>query len=203
MSRLPERAESDGILVRRWLVSDAEQQHQAIVESAEHLRPWMSWMADEPKPLDARRAMIARWEHEWFEGGDVFMAVLVDGNVAGSSGLHRRRGPTTLEIGYWTHVSFLRQGLATEVASMLTDTAFCVPEITHVEIHHDKANIASSGVPKRLGYDYVGEQPDDAGAPAETGVDCIWRIERDQWTRRSRRTRYRARRGSPSPKSSE
>jgi hypothetical protein len=34
---------------------------------------------------------------------------------------------------------------------MLTNAAFTVPEITQVEIHHDKANVASAGVPRSLG----------------------------------------------------
>lgn len=186
MSRLPERIEGDGVLLRRWLVSDAERQHHAIVESAEHLRPWMSWMADEPQTLASRGAMLARWEQDWGEGGDVLLGVFVGGVVAGSCGLHRRRGPRTLEIGYWTHLSFVRRGLATKVAARLTEAAFAVPGITCVEIHHDKANVASSGVPRRLGYRYVGEHPDAAAAPAELGIDCVWRVERDLWNRRAR-----------------
>jgi ribosomal-protein-serine acetyltransferase len=187
MSRLPERVEGDGLLLRRWLVSDAERQHQAIIESAAHLRPWMSWMAGEPLELEARRAMIRRWEQEWADGGDVYLAVFVDGEVAGSAGLHRRRGSDTLEIGYWTHVSRLRQGIATKVAALLTDSALAVAGVARVEIRHDKANVASSGVPRRLGYRYEGEQVDGIQAPAEMGVECIWSIDRDAWAGRGKR----------------
>ncbi len=181
MGRLPERIETDQLLIRRWLVSDAEPQHRAIVESADHLRPWMAWMRDEPQTLEQRRAMIARWEREWSQGGDAYLGVFVDGRVAGSCGLHRRRGPGVLELGYWIHSAFLRRGLAAAVAGLLTDAAFSVPEIARVEIHHDKANTASAGVPKRLGYRLVAENPDDVAAPAELGVDCVWSIERADW----------------------
>jgi RimJ/RimL family protein N-acetyltransferase len=178
---LPERIEGDGVLIRRWLVADAEAMERALAESAEHLRPWMEFMAEEPLTIEQRGGMLADWEAEWSEGGDVRHAVLVGKNVAGSCGLHRRRGPQTLEIGYWIHPSFTRQGLATTVARLLTDAAFTVPEITAVEIHHDKANIASAGVPRRLGFQFVGEEPDRAAAPAEVGVDCAWRVERGEW----------------------
>jgi ribosomal-protein-serine acetyltransferase len=181
VTQLPERIDGEEIVVRRWLVRDAESQHLAITESVEHLRPWMPWMADEPQPLQQRRAMLARWDEEWAAGGDAYYAVLVGGVVAGSCGLHRRLGPDALEIGFWIHPSFTRQGLATRVAAMLTGAAFSLPEISRVEIHHDRANAASSGVPRRLGYEFVGERPDDATAPANTGVECVWRMTRSRW----------------------
>jgi RimJ/RimL family protein N-acetyltransferase len=120
------------------------------------------------------------------DGGDALLGVFVDGAVAGSCGLHRRRGPDVLEIGYWIHVSFVRRWLATRVAALLTDAALATPGIRYVEIHHDKANVASSGVPRRLGFRLVGEGPDEAAASAELGIDCVWRIDSDQWRASSR-----------------
>jgi len=72
-------------------------------------------------------------------------------------------------------------GLATEVARCLTDAAFDVPGITFVEIHHDRANVASANVARRLGYAYCGERPDRVSAPGEEGVDCAWRMEIASW----------------------
>src|SRR2546421_3255934 len=182
MTRLPERMGTGDLLIRRWLVSDAEALERAIVDSAHHLRPWMGWMAEEPQTLEERRALIARWEKEWAQGGDAYLGVFVAGEVSGSCGLHRRRGPDVLEIGYWTHRALVRKGLATAVAGLLTNAAFTVPEITQVEIHHDKANVASAGVPRSLGYRLIGERPDRAAAPDEVGIDCVWRVERAGWS---------------------
>jgi ribosomal-protein-serine acetyltransferase len=183
MVRLPERIEIGGLLLRRWQVSDAEALHEAVVENADHLKPWMAWMADEPQAMEQRRAMIARWEKDWIDGGDVLLGVFVDGRVAGSCGLHRRQGPGVLEIGYWIHQSFVRRGLATTVAVLLTDAALTVPDITRVEIHHDKANTASAGVPRGLGYRLIGEHRDGPAAPSEMGIECVWRIEHADWSR--------------------
>jgi RimJ/RimL family protein N-acetyltransferase len=182
VTRLPGRIETDGpLLIRRWLVSDADNLDQAIAASADHLRPWMRWMAEEPQTLEQRRALIRGWEDEWSKGGDAYLGIFIDGSVAGSCGLHRRRGPNALEIGYWVQAAFLRRGLATVAAALLTDAALSVPEITHVEIHHDKANAASAGVPRRLGYRFIGEEPDGVQAPAEEGIDVVWRIEASEW----------------------
>jgi RimJ/RimL family protein N-acetyltransferase len=180
--RLPERIEGAGVLLRRWLIGDAEALQRAIDESAEHLLPWMPWMEGSPQSPEQRRVMLAEWEREWLDGGDVRFGVFVENQVAGSCGLHRRRGPGVLEIGYWIHAAFLRRGLATTAARLLTDAAFSVPGIAGVEIHHDRANVASAGVPRGLGYQLVGEQPNVEPAPGELGIDYVWRIERDQWS---------------------
>jgi ribosomal-protein-serine acetyltransferase len=184
MSRLPERIEGSEVLLRLWRVDDVLGLGDAIAESAEHLRPWMAWLADEPQTLEQRRAMLARWEAEWSAEGDAYYGVFLRGDIVGSCGLHRRVGPNALEIGYWIHAAFVRRGLATKTARLLTDAAFSMPEISAVEIHHDKANVASSGVPLHLGYRFVREQPDETTAPQDSGMECIWRIAHSEWRNR-------------------
>jgi len=179
MDRLPERVEAEGLTLRRWTVADAGIQHRAIVDNIAHLEPWMPWVALEPRPLEDRVALLSRWEREWRAGGDVLLGVFAGGAVAGSCGLHRRRGTGVLEIGYWIHVGFLRRGFATAVASALTATALSTPGVDRVEIHHDRANEASAAIPRRLGYRFVGERPDRIEAPGEVGIDCVWCLDRD------------------------
>jgi RimJ/RimL family protein N-acetyltransferase len=133
------------VLLRRWRAGDAAVLQRAVTENIEHLRPWMAWTADEPQSLERRSQRLAEWELGWARGGDVTLAVVADDQIAGSAGLHRRRGAGALEIGYWIHVGFLLRGLATRVACLLTDAAFSVADIERVEIHHDKANVASAG----------------------------------------------------------
>jgi ribosomal-protein-serine acetyltransferase len=171
-------------MLRRWRVFDAGELQRIVTESAEHLRPWMGWMASEPLTVGEREAMLRDREREWSEGGDVMLAICLEQRAIGSCGLHRRIEPDGLEIGYWLHPAFTRRGLATEAARLLTDGAFTVEGITHVEIHHDKANLASAGVPRRLDYQLVAEAPDEIAAPAESGIEQIWRVDRDTWVRR-------------------
>jgi len=144
----------------------------------------MAWVADEPLALDRRRARIEEWERDRAQGGDVLLGVFLDGQVTGGCGLHRRIGVDGLEIGYWIHPDHLRRGLATYVAHLLTNAAFGLPGITHVEIHHDKANRASAGVPRKLGFQWLGEAPDEPEAPAELGIECRWRMDRARWQAR-------------------
>lgn len=179
---LPEHLEGYGVTLRRWRPCDAALLHRAVTESIEHLRPWMGWVSHEPLTVDQRRLMLESWKRDWQAGGDAVYAIFVDGEaVAGGCGLHHRGGPDTLEIGYWIHPGFLRRGIATAVTRLLTDAAFSVPGIQRVEVHHDKANLPSRGVPARLGYEFVGEAPDERAAPAEVGIDCAWRMTRAGW----------------------
>lgn len=180
--KLPEHLDGYGIVLRRWRLSDAEALHQAVLESIGHLRPWMEWIAAEPQTIEQRRGLLARWDREWSQGGDCSYGIFAPGErVAGGCGLHHRRGPGVLEIGYWVHPAFLRQGIATRASRLLTDAAFTLPGIERVEIRHDRANVASRGVPAGLGFELIGQEPKSEPAPAATGVDCVWSMTRRRW----------------------
>lgn len=174
----------DGNLaLRPWSPADAPALSAAVAESLEHLRPWMEWIAGEPQTLAQRRAWIVQCERDRAAGGALVLGTFLDGAVAGGCGLHRRIGDGGLEIGYWTHSAFLRRGVATAASRLLTTAAFTIPGISFVEIHHDKANVASGGVPRKLGFELVGEAPDTPTAPGEIGIECRWRMRRAVWLR--------------------
>jgi RimJ/RimL family protein N-acetyltransferase len=171
------------LAIRPWQASDAPALNVAITESVEHLRPWMSWIAMEPRALAERQSMIARWEMERRAGGDMVFGMFIGAIVVGGCGLHRRLGPDGLEIGYWIHAAHVRRGYAARATAMLTAVAFSFPEIDLVEIHCDRANHASQGVPRRLGFTLVGQQMKPAEAPSETGLQDVWRLARSDWIR--------------------
>ena len=167
--------------LRHWREQDAAALAGAVQESLEHLLPWMAWAADEPMPVADRIDLIRRWEHERLDGGDEVFGVWLDGGAVGGCGLHRRIGEGGLEIGYWIHAAFVRRGLATEVARLLCERAFADPSIDRVEIHHDRANERSGGVPAKLGFTCVGDAERPPQAPAEEGVERVWRLTRAEW----------------------
>jgi ribosomal-protein-serine acetyltransferase len=181
MDRLPDHVESPRLTIRRWNAGDADALSAAILASVDHLRPWMPWAADEPIGAVARRAMIERSNEEWAAGGGLVVGVFLADEVVGGSGLHRRLGPHGLEIGYWVHIDHTRSGYATEVAAALTTTAFTIDGIERVEIHHDKANVASAGVPRRLGFAPLPDTLKEITAPAEVGIHCGWVMGRSTW----------------------
>jgi ribosomal-protein-serine acetyltransferase len=179
---LPERMEEDGLVLRRWVVGDAEALYAVIAESASHLRPWVTWIDEEGTSMEGLRGSIAERERarerkrEWRAGGSVLLGIFVGERIAGGCSLNVRADAAgVLEIGYWLHPAFRGHGLATRAARLLTEAALAVPEVRAVEIRHDQANAASSAVARRLGYTLVGEAPNRAPAAADSGTDLVWR----------------------------
>ncbi len=179
---LPELIEGPRFTLRRWEAGDANAMARAVERNIDHLRPFMPWIADEPLAPARRLALLISWEQAWSLGGDVILGAfgVDDDDVVGSCGLHRRRGPHALELGYWVDKDHLGQGIGTEMARLLTTAAFGVPGVTATEIHHDKANVASGRIAQRLGYSFIGETPRSVtgavAAPGEIGVDWGWRM---------------------------
>ena len=169
----------DGLVVRRLDASDATRLHVAIVESTDHLRPWMPWIASEPHTVAEREQLIcgafaSGWDEETDFGYGIFSGEI----LVGVCGLHRRIDAGGLEIGYWVHVDHTGRGIATAAVRALCEAAFRLDEVTHVEIHHDKANTASGRVAAKAGFRLVREVNDDIAAPGEVGVSCEWRLDR-------------------------
>lgn len=178
---LPDHVRTERLELRAWQRDDAAALAAAVERNLEHLRPWMPWIAQEPLTLEERAALIDGWAATRAVGGEVVYGMFLDGAVVGGTGLHRRRGPHGLEIGYWVDREHTGRGLATEAARALTSTALSIPGITFVEIHHDRANVPSRRVPERLGYRCLGETPDEITAPGEVGIDCGWRMDAADW----------------------
>jgi RimJ/RimL family protein N-acetyltransferase len=154
-----------------------------ILANLDHLRPWVAWVAAEPLSLAEREAKIRDWNRRWDDGVDFPYAITGDsvddrGDIVGGCGLHRPDGSSGLEIGYWVRGDRLGQGIATRAVAALTEAAFSVEGVDHVEIHHDVANVASRRVPEKNGFELVGESSDEAAAPSEVGVTLIWRLRR-------------------------
>jgi RimJ/RimL family protein N-acetyltransferase len=174
---------SDQLVVRTWRPEDVPLLHEAVLDSLDHLRPWMPWIAGEPLTLAERVRLVETWARQQ-ELGDRVFGMFVGGIAVGSCGLHPRLGPGGLEIGYWVRAGHTGRGYATRAARMLTDLCFADEAISHIEIHHDVANTASGRVPAKLGYTYVGDVTRPVQAPSETGVQSVWRARRDEWLAR-------------------
>lgn len=178
VTQLPIELYGDRVTLRCWRVDDAATLSTLVLANLEHLRTWMPWVATEPLTEAARRELIAGWVRARDAGGDAVYGIHVNGQAIGGCGLHHRIGPDGLEIGYWIAQQHCRLGYATEAAAVLSAAALGMEGVHRVEIHHDKANLASAGVPRRLGFRFVGERLDDDPAPGGAGIEWIWRNER-------------------------
>jgi ribosomal-protein-serine acetyltransferase len=164
--------------LRRWLATDAGTIYRVVMESLEHLRPWMPWAAEYSR--DDAVGFTTQSEQDWESGVAYQYAITIPDAVVGSCGLMRRIGPGGLEIGYWLHPAYTGRGLATAAAAALVGQAFALQDIDRVEIVHDAANTASGGIPRRLGFTEI-ERRTSAQRPVasgESGVEVVWRLTR-------------------------
>src|SRR5664279_6605741 len=97
---LPERIEDDGLVLRRWVVGDAEALDAVVAESTSHLRPWVTWVDEEDTSIEGRRVFIAEREREWRAGRSVLLGVVVGERIAGGCSLTVRAGSAeVVQIG--------------------------------------------------------------------------------------------------------
>jgi ribosomal-protein-serine acetyltransferase len=172
----PEVIEAGVAVLRRWRPADVDAACRAVVESMDHLRPWMPW-ADN-FTVESEAEFIAQSQADWESGAAFNYAILVDGEIAGSVGLMARIDPGGLEIGYWIHKDYTRRGLATAASAAVVEQAFALPGIDHVEIVHDEMNVASGGIPRKLGFTETGRRPLAAPPADGTGMGVVWRLNR-------------------------
>ena len=168
---------ADGIALRRARVADADALARAVRESREHLLPWMPWAASEDSCDPAFQATRLREGEEAWRRGDEFNFLLVDATaqrVLGACGLMTRRGPRTLEIGYWSHVECAGRGHARVAAGALTAIARGVPGVDELFIICDAANARSAAIPRALGYTLRSVAPRLITAPGEAGQEMTW-----------------------------
>jgi len=166
-------------VLRRWRAGDLEGASEAVFASLEHLRPWMPWAVGFSRASQAE--FLAGCERDWQSGAAFNYAILADGAIAGSAGLMARIGPGGLEIGYWVHQAYTRRGLATASSAALVDQAFALPGIERVQIVHDELNVASSGIPRKLGFTEIELRPLDHKPLGGTGMGVVWELTRAQW----------------------
>jgi RimJ/RimL family protein N-acetyltransferase len=176
------RLVTDRLVVRCWQPQDAPLLKDALDSSLDHLRPWMPWAHDEPKPLDEKIELLRGFRAAFDQGEDFVYGVFDrdERRVLGGSGLHRRVGDLGLEIGYWIRADAAGNGYATEAAAALTRAGLAVEGIDRIEIHCDPRNHASAAVPRKLGFHHEATLARRLRDPDGTARDVmIWTLFAD------------------------
>jgi RimJ/RimL family protein N-acetyltransferase len=185
----PERLDLGPAVLRRLTVADATAVARAVADNLDHLSPWMPWAGAESADERFQRRRLVEAEAQWARGADFGYGLFAnegdgggeEGRLLGAFGLTARRGPKTLEIGYWLCADATGRGLASRAVEALTDVAAGQPGIDRVLVYCDEANHASAAIPRRLGYrlDRVVDVPPEAAS--ETGRQLEWVLRPDEW----------------------
>ena len=179
---LPDRIETTRLILRPWSAADAPVLKALIDANLDHLRAWMPWAMNEPSPVEAIAERVEVFAGNVRDGTDFGVGVFLGDEAIGGAGLHRRNGPDTLEIGYWTASAHTGRGYASEAAMALTSLAFTLPHIEHVQIRCDPHNTSSAAVPRKLGFSHVATLEADTLTPTgEPRATMVWQVSRTQW----------------------
>ena len=178
------RVETARLVIRCWEPRDAKLSKEAIDTSREHLRAWMPWADAEPDSLAVVVKRLRQFRAMFDLDKDYVYAIFNkdETQVLVGSGLHTRLGDGAREIGYWIHVDHINRGYATEVSAALTKVALEIDGMDRVEIHCSPKNLASTAVPRKIGF--VHEATLRRRGPIKDGqpVDSmVWSMHADDY----------------------
>lgn len=149
-----EELRGERVLLRPYYEGDAEALFEAMIESRDHLRPWMPF-ADEHQTIDESRNWIIQQMAHWLLRDDLVLSIweLSTGRYLGGTGLYPHNWEIGyFEIGYWLRASAQGHGYITEAMQLLTNYALDSLKANRLEIRCDELNVRSAAIPKRLGY---------------------------------------------------
>lgn len=147
------------LLIRCYQLEDAPLLLEAVDSSADHLKPWLPWVYDEPRTLEGELDLVRKFRGNFDLGNDMIYAIFdrAETRFLGGTGLHNRVGEGAREIGYWLREDATGQGYMTETVTALTRVGFEVEGLQRIEIHMDVENLPSAAVPPCVGYTCEGK----------------------------------------------
>jgi RimJ/RimL family protein N-acetyltransferase len=165
---LPAIVRTARLVLRRQRPDHAARIKEAVDTSLDHLRASVAWAQNAPTPLADLEARLkasaeafnaqAQWTFTIFDSTESQVLGCVSMERADEA-LTALVGPDAVETGYWLRASATGSGFATEATAALVDLAFSQLKVLRVAVCHDPANIASAGVPRRLGFKSLGDVP--------------------------------------------
>ena len=173
---LPISIDAVQIELRRLHEEHVEAVVAAMALSLPELSVWFPWAQarpDQTVQLDrARRAVDA------FEAGRDFefsLVEIVSREIVGGFRINPLAGERMAEFGYWIRSDRHRRGYATQAVRAATTAVFThLPHIAEVQVHTDRANLASARVASAAGFTLAGEIDRPAAAPGHTGKALVW-----------------------------
>src|SRR5689334_14842874 len=188
---LPATIRTPRLLLRRQHPSDAPLIKEAVDSSLAHLKASVAWAQAVPEPLEVLAERLAAAAAA-FDAGEAWTFSILDRamtRVLGAIGLHQPDaalvalvGSGTLETGYWLRADATGHGYATEATSSLVELAFARLGAQRIVVCHDPANVASEGIPRRLGFRCLGTLTADL-LPGRQAADGTMRRYTKLWVR--------------------
>jgi ribosomal-protein-serine acetyltransferase len=136
----------NGVELREWLPSDAEEAFAEVDQNRDRLRDWLPWVDGTRSPDDIR-AFIERCRAS--EGRQRSFGIYVDGVLAGNIGLSLDDDDAG-EVGYWIAGAFEGRGLVTEAVRALLRHGFEELGLRRMQLTAAVENERSRAIAERL-----------------------------------------------------
>ena len=159
---VPERLETERLVLRCPRPGDGPAVNVAVCESLEGLRPWMPWAKAAPS-IDDSEAYCRRMHAKFLLREDLVLLIFERGSegaagpVLGAVGLHRIDwSARCFEIGYWRRKGLGGLGIVSEAVRGLARMAWDRLDARRLEIRMDEDNVPSRNVAERAGFTFEG-----------------------------------------------
>ncbi len=185
-ARPPKRLENGSLVLESVKAAPgiAEAIQAAVASSWPEVQQWMPWAQGEIPTVADYRTTIENWMKSWDSGNEFeYLIKNAEGELLGTCGLTTRRGAGILEIGYWVRSDMHRQGIASRAAALLTQAGIALPGVEEIRIYCDPGNVASVGIPSKLGFTYIGNEPHEPKAQAESNEHMVWVLRPEELDR--------------------
>lgn len=172
---LPDRLETERLVLRAPRAGDGAVVHASVVETIDDLRAFpasMPWALAEPT-LAAAEEYCRRGAAHWILRTELPLLLFrrADGEHVGNSGLHRFDWANgVFETGWWCRRRHQRQGYITEAVRAIVAFAFEHAGARRVWCSADDANQRSWRVAERAGFAYEGTLRSERLRPTAAGA---------------------------------
>ncbi len=202
---LPEKFESERLVLRFWQADDAARLFEAVDVGRESHLPWLPWVRTDNRTVDECRASIEKFRVKAEPGaggetgvGDYVIGIFDrrTGQALGGTGLHRIAAPSHEgEIGYCVRGDRRCEGICTEAVRAIITWAFTSQDeggwgLRRLHIRCGARNLPSQKVPRKIGI------REEARLVQERFIETLgWEdtlvfgVLRDEWDIRERRMR--------------
>lgn len=152
---IPDRIETDHLLLRRFTRRDTDAVHDAVKVSLPQLAEFLPW-AHSAYGRDDASSYIRDSIQSWKDGRAYDFAIRrktdPSRHVGNISIWHVSRLGRTGEIGYWIRSDDTGSGLATEATEALIDVGFDRLRLHKVTLRIAKGNRGSERIAEKLGF---------------------------------------------------
>ena len=185
---VPTEIRTQRFLLRPWRATDAAILHPVLVENWEHLSPWIPRRVADPATIPeveqrlesfaADFANDAKWRYGMFAHDEQTVFGEIDLFPRDANDRVTYDAANRAEIGYWVRKDMTGRGLVTEGVEAIMGIARGLARIGRLEIRCDAENLASSAIPKRLGFALERTIEEPPAASGESGAQLqIWILD--------------------------